>query len=348
MANKSELFLFSWGANSHGQLAIGVESEQEVTPQRVDLSFLEGKPVQIGGGGGHTLILDANGQVYACGWNSRGQLGVGDEKNRCMFTKLPQDAFLEKKIKSLACGWDTSAAVTSDGELFMWGSNQFAQFGKQEIPHSNVPMLISLPEKVSTVAFSLRHVCILTVDGTLYLSGKSKFIGKTEMGGFMKIAEDKIAKIATGQHHVIYLTTSREIYSRGDNKFNQLSDESLTKFSSETAELKSGWTHSGFLTNSEEVFLWGRNSYGQLGQECEKSIATPTKLELPDKVRELHLGSEHGLCVTKSGEVFTWGWNEHGNCGNGTTDNVYKPVKVELPGRCSLAGVGAGFCFCFL
>ncbi|XP_059617261.1 secretion-regulating guanine nucleotide exchange factor-like [Phlebotomus argentipes] len=347
MCDSSGKSLFAWGANSHGQLAVGKESEMEAVPVRVDTSFLEADVRQICGGGGHTLILDTTGQVYACGWNNRGQLGLNDEENRSIFTKLPQEVFRGRKIGSIACGWDSSAAVTVDGELFMWGSNQFGQFcwiNTKELSESNTPTMIPAPQRVSKVAFGLRHACILTEDGDLYLSGKSKCVPE----GFLRLAGEKITDISTGQHHFVYRTISGAIQTRGDNKFNQLGDDSLEEFKSKAAELRCGWTHSGFLTNTGEIFLWGRNSYGQIGQHSDASVAIPSPLSVQEEIREFHLGSEHGLCVTKSGDVLTWGWNEHGNCGNGDTRDLFKPQKVSLPGKCRVAGVGAGFCFCLI
>ncbi|XP_055711919.1 secretion-regulating guanine nucleotide exchange factor [Phlebotomus papatasi] len=355
MTNIPKISLFAWGANSHGQLAIGVENEMEVLPVEVDTSFLEAEILQISGGGGHTLILDTAGRVYSCGWNSRGQLGIGNQENTSRFVRIPQSSFLGKRIRSVACGWDNSGAVTEDGELFVWGSNKFGQLGMQDtgsVSQLNIPRKVCLPDRVLAVDFGLRHLCIVAEGGTIYLAGKSKCLTAIEdkscsqkFGGFLSFSGEKIVKIATGQHHFLYQIHSGEINTLGDNKFNQLADDSLKNFASETVDLKSGWTHSGLLTKSGKVFLWGRNVYGQIGQIPEgQSVATPTELAICD-VREFHLGSEHGLCVSMAGDVFTWGWNEHGNCGNGSTKDVFKPQKVNLPGKCAVAGVGAGFCF---
>lgn len=71
-------YILFQGANSHGQLGLGHTSEQELEPKEValgDCGLNTESIVSIAGGAGHTLILDNNGYVYSCGWNSRGQLG---------------------------------------------------------------------------------------------------------------------------------------------------------------------------------------------------------------------------------------------------------------------------------
>ena len=67
--------LFSWGANSYGQLGQGHVSEQVATPAVVHLNPQIGKIVCLRGGGGHSVLLDDTGTLWSAGWNSRGQLG---------------------------------------------------------------------------------------------------------------------------------------------------------------------------------------------------------------------------------------------------------------------------------
>ena len=49
-------------------------------------------------------------QVYSCGWNEHGQLGLNDTTNR---NKLEWISLLkEKKIIQIECGYDHSIALT--------------------------------------------------------------------------------------------------------------------------------------------------------------------------------------------------------------------------------------------
>ena len=49
-------------------------------------------------------------QVYSCGWNNKGQLGLNDTTNR---NKLEWISLLkEKKIIQIECGHDHSIALT--------------------------------------------------------------------------------------------------------------------------------------------------------------------------------------------------------------------------------------------
>lgn len=78
--------MLSWGSNSHGQLGLGQRVPLQHTPALV--TALTGVAVtQISAGGSHTLFLTLPGQVYCCGANKSGQLGLNrvDEKGTSNF-----------------------------------------------------------------------------------------------------------------------------------------------------------------------------------------------------------------------------------------------------------------------
>ncbi|XP_055376608.1 secretion-regulating guanine nucleotide exchange factor [Condylostylus longicornis] len=363
--------VFSWGANSHGQLGLGYESELCMTPQNLDQKSLQFNPNNIRsikGGGGHILVLDNFGQVFSCGWNNRGQLGLGnllDTSEHCnKFTQIPNEFFNDSKVHKIACGWDISGVITLEKNVYVWGSNSFQQLGIcSRMSSITRPLKLTLPrddEIPKKITFGLRHCCILTEDNKIYIYGRIRIsepyapglnisripFNKTEI---IKVqTEMKINSIASGQNHVIITVENRtRIIGLGDNKYGQINS---FDFDNRIKLATCGWTHNAILTNNNEIFLWGRNTYGQIGSNnsLKEAYHTPNKLNIPDEFgvpEKLYLGSEHGLIVTSLGKVLTWGWNEHGNCGNGTTENLLSPTFIELPSPCKVAGTGAGFCF---
>ncbi|XP_055917296.1 secretion-regulating guanine nucleotide exchange factor [Eupeodes corollae] len=354
---------YSWGANSHGQLGLGIESELCSTPQPLSrLSFNINAVRAIRGGGGHVLVLDQYGRLHACGWNNRGQLGIDlSDDNQSHFTAIPSQFFKDCTIESFACGWDLSGAITSDGCLYVWGSNAFQQLGVCQRGFNAVrrPLALQLPrnEVPRQVTFGLRHCSVLTQDNHIYVLGRLRAndihpalkmtqVAFNKMEDILRFQCDyKIDAIAGGQNHLLILAENRRrVLALGDNKFGQAN---CFEFEEDVKQLVAGWTHNGVLTKSNKIFLWGRNCYGQLGKAACDTIRTPVELNLPDGVvpKKLHLGSEHGLVCSTDGKVYTWGWNEHGNCGNGSSDNLFTPTLVPLKSACKVAGTGAGFCY---
>ena len=167
--------LMSWGANSHGQLGQGIESEECVLPCEVDLSKCSLKPKKIKkivGGAGHTLILDDSGSVYSCGWNNKGQTGFPTKDNILSFREL-NEKLKNKIIVDIACGWDCSAALTIEGTLFLWGSNRFGQLGKHpnSLQWTREPFEVITDRKIRGISMGLRHTVLLTEDYKILIAG---------------------------------------------------------------------------------------------------------------------------------------------------------------------------------
>jgi alpha-tubulin suppressor-like RCC1 family protein len=72
--------------------------------------------------------------VLACGSNHQGQLGIGNKKgknssalqNNQDFSEIPIEIQgLENQVVTKIAAGQHSAAITTNGELFIWGSGVF-------------------------------------------------------------------------------------------------------------------------------------------------------------------------------------------------------------------------------
>lgn len=317
------MMLYAWGANSHGQLGVGSFSELEF-PQEVEV--LPRNISSITAGAGHTIIRDESGDLWVTGWNNKGQLGLGTTEDKNRFEKVE----FNEKFKSASAGWDTSAAITADNRLFVWGSNLQNQLGFSSKQHKLIsrPVELKLPsdERPSSITFGLRHAAVLTSNNHIYITGSLKhfkysnhrIINHNSTEFMLIIPEARITFIASGQNHITTCNDRNSIHAIGDNKFMQCSE---IKPDGKVIQLSSGWTHNGFLTDSKELFMYGRNNYGQLGNgSVSDASATPQKCQI-HPVDDFQLGAEHGILLSNN-DIYTWGWNEHANCGNGSVEDV--------------------------
>lgn len=307
-------------------------------PQRISLpeSINLDNIKKIHGGGGHVMILDQNGRLYGCGWNAKGQLGLCNTNDSNIIKPLLKT---DSQIVDIFCGWDSTAAIDENGQLYVWGSNAFDQLGFSANFIDNMftfPMLLNLPmnEKAKKVCFGLRYMCILCESQNIYIVGRWRFLencktivhNDTNFHQIVIPTNLNCKDIASGSNHIVCLcvdkcTASERIIGFGDNKFLQCSAQHLNEINVKT--LCSGWFHNGILTDNGSVLLWGRNTYGQLGKaEDDQSDRMVNLHGITEKVEQLNLGAQHGLIVSKEKDIFTWGWNEHGNCGNGNETNL--------------------------
>lgn len=118
----------------------------------------------------HSAILtcDPEANLYMCGFGPGGRLGTGDEVTRSTFTCVEEGGLLGKKITKVALGQNHSLAVSSDGEVFSWGTSTYGQLGyslpkpalKDEEPVCATPRQIFGPlkrESIVGVAASAVH-----------------------------------------------------------------------------------------------------------------------------------------------------------------------------------------------
>lgn len=122
--------LLSCGSNVYGQLGRG-NTDLGFFP--VEMSF---SPIFIAAGLGHSLAIcqfgesDSDGSVgttniASWGWNLSSQLGrVGDEKVPSLV-----DALDGENPVSVSAGRAHSLALTSKGELWVWGSGKSGRLG---------------------------------------------------------------------------------------------------------------------------------------------------------------------------------------------------------------------------
>ncbi|XP_042698659.2 RCC1 and BTB domain-containing protein 2 isoform X3 [Chrysemys picta bellii] len=110
--------VYVWGYNGNGQLGLGSSGNQP-TPCRI--AALQGIRVQrVACGYAHTLVLTDEGQLYAWGANSYGQLGTGNKSNQSYPAPVTVDK--DRVIEIAAChSAHTSAAKTQGGHVYMWG-----------------------------------------------------------------------------------------------------------------------------------------------------------------------------------------------------------------------------------
>ena len=341
------LRLFAWGANSYGQLGIGERSEQCETP--TELARPPPDVEALAGGGGHSLAVGARGELYSCGWNSKGQLGLGDAEDRAEFARV-SDA---PRVRAAAAGWDFSVIVGEDGRAHGAGSNAFGQLGLgSELRGANRFTEIDAVSDVRAVACGLRHTVFLDGKGSVFGCGSTKKgqlgIEVEGDGGGTCVKPVKISlpspvrQICAGQHFTLALALDGNVYGFGDKKRGQLPGwlgnantfrpwepfALIDLADSPIAKLVTGWTHAACLLEDGRIKTWGRNDYHQLGRP--KTTRAVNFVPGPKKV-SLASGSEHCVAKDESGRLVSWGWNEHGNCGDGGTQNVAVPTLVKLP-----------------
>ena len=115
--------LYAWGDNGYGELGngTGINSSTPVT-----VTGMSSGVTAVAAGDFHSLAV-RNGNVYSWGHNADGQLGDGTTSNR--YTPEEIDPTDLHNMVAVAGGVYSSYALSSDGSLWVWGSNNWGQLG---------------------------------------------------------------------------------------------------------------------------------------------------------------------------------------------------------------------------
>ncbi|XP_030657711.1 X-linked retinitis pigmentosa GTPase regulator-like isoform X2 [Nomascus leucogenys] len=277
--------LYMFGSNNWGQLGLGSKSAvskptcvKALKPEKVKLAAC---------GRNHILVSTEGGNVYATGGNNEGQLGLGDTEERNTFHVI---SFFtsEHKIKQLSAGSNTSAAVTEDGRLFMWGKNSEGQIGLKNVPNVCVPQQVTIGKPVSWISCGYYHSAFVTTDGELYVFGEpengklglpSQLLGNHRTPQLVSEIPEKVIQVARGGEHTVVLTENA-VYTFGLGQFGQLG---LGTFLFETSEPKvienirdqtisyisCGENHTALIRDIGLMYTFGNSRHGKLGLGLE-------------------------------------------------------------------------------
>ena len=130
--------LWVWGLGLHGQLGLrgklglGNRDDRLVPTRLGGKEFFGGSLVRMAAcGHHHTLIVTEEGTVWTFGDGRHGRLGLNDEDDRLLPTRVDPERFAGAQVATVAAGLSHSAAVTEGGALFTWGRGEADQAGSQ-------------------------------------------------------------------------------------------------------------------------------------------------------------------------------------------------------------------------
>jgi alpha-tubulin suppressor-like RCC1 family protein len=186
LASTSTGVVYGFGENQFGELGNTTnngKAEPNATLTPTSFPGATGPVVRIAAGELHSLALTSTGQLYAFGNNYYGQLGNPTTNKTATPNPVPAPVSLPGAtgpVVQAAAGANFSLAVTSTGQLYAFGENEYGQLGnptnvKTQEP-TPTPKLVSLPGAtggVVQVAAGYGTSLALTSTGQLFAFGRN-------------------------------------------------------------------------------------------------------------------------------------------------------------------------------
>jgi alpha-tubulin suppressor-like RCC1 family protein len=180
-----------WGRNQSGQLGYGDVAVHGTTATMGDalpaVSLGAGLvPSVVVTGDEHTCVMFTSGAVKCWGYNSVGQLGLGDTAYRAAQPGQMGDALppvnlgAGRTAKALASGVEHVCALLDDGSVKCWGSNLYGQLGlgdkasRGDSPSATLAAIDLGPGRTAkSISTSGFHVCAILDDDSLKCWGNN-------------------------------------------------------------------------------------------------------------------------------------------------------------------------------
>ena len=133
-AIKTDGTLWCWGRNSYGQLGDNTIVHRSSPVQTIAFGT---NWKQVSCGNTHTAAIKTDGTLWTWGRNNNGQLGDNTITNK---SSPVQTVTFGNNWKQVACGSSSTAAIKTDGTLWVWGINTSGQLGDNTITNKSSPV----------------------------------------------------------------------------------------------------------------------------------------------------------------------------------------------------------------
>ncbi len=278
--------VWGWGENSYGE-AVG-HSSQSVYVVIPELVPEVTNAVMVGAGEIHTVVLRADGKVFAWGYNGYGSLGV---PNASQYQPVEVPG-LECMIAADA-GYYQSLALGSDGTVWAWGYNAEGQLGRGFTSfYDSTPAPVPGLSNVIAIAAGGQHNLALKSDGTVWAWGWNS---QGQLGDgtqerrtlpFQVPGLSGVTRISASFDHSMAVLSdgSARVWGGGGGKLgNGTVDRSFVPITpigmdANVIAIAGGYYHTFFVKSDRTLWGCGFNYNGQLGQTNQSFHLTPFQL----------------------------------------------------------------------
>ncbi|HET7294697.1 MAG TPA: chitobiase/beta-hexosaminidase C-terminal domain-containing protein [Vicinamibacteria bacterium] len=184
LAQKNDGTLYAWGSNAYGQLGDNSTTQRDEPVQVRDASgsgYL-GSVTAVAAGGYHSLVVAADGSVWAWGRNDAGQVGINSTSSPQLLPHQVLGAggsgYLSGALL-VSAGLTSSYALKADGAVWSWGDNTSGNLGDNTTTQRTTPVQVLGPGgtgtlgSVESLAAGHDHVVVAKSDGTAWAWGKN-------------------------------------------------------------------------------------------------------------------------------------------------------------------------------
>jgi len=343
--------LYCWGENANDRLGIGDTSNTytdylliPTTGQGVKTSYLGTATYdQVVTTSNFNCALSTDNRALCWGDNSSGEIGYSNTCSATTSAKAASGAMwstpmpvcmygtdgYELKFKQISAMRATACAVTTLGQVYCWGANDYGQIGNGTQTTAYAPTPVSGLFNIAQVSVANVFTCALSaVPVTSAIDG----LQHTPIYCWGYNANGQLGDTTTTNRLSPYASATNQVLVEV-SRANLNAGEEFT-------EVSAGTSNACAATNLNNVYCWGYGTYGGIGNgkaTANNSIPTlVTPVDVGVKFQNVYAGGQGGYttnCATttvsadgSSNSIYCWGVNDFGQLGNNATSVVSAPI----------------------
>jgi alpha-tubulin suppressor-like RCC1 family protein len=353
-AIKTDGTLWLWGIGGSGQLGTNSATNQS-SPVQTIAGGTNWKQVSLGGYYNSSAIK-TDGTLWLWGIGYNGQLG---NKPYC---EIPQQLFSETNW-----GFDTddsnnyqktcvasyhSAAIKTDGTLWLWGYGSFGRLGNNSLINQSSPVqTISGGNDWKQVSLGGDHSSAIKTDGTLWLWGNANSgkLGNNTVNIDQSSPVQTISggndwkQVSLGIDHSSAIKTDGTLWLWGNANSGKLGNNTVNIDQSSPVQTISGGTnwkqvslgngHSSAIKTDGTLWLWGGGGCGRLGNNSIINQSSPVQtISAGTNWKQVSLGTDHSSAIKTDGTLWLWGAGCRGSLGTNNAVDQSSPVQTIAGG----------------
>ena len=236
-AIKDDGTMWVWGYGAYGALGqnqgVGNNTLDKSSPVQVgtDATWKRASKSYLG-----FVAAKTDGTMWAWGYNAQGALGVNDRTDRSSPVQVGSDTTWTGTKGKVAGGMQYSAAIKTDGTLWLWGYNNHGNLGDNSRVYKSSP--VQIPGTTwSSVSLSGHFTGAIKTNGTLWIWGRNNYGQVGDNSRVYKSSPVQVpgttwSKVDTGGDFTIATKTDGTLWSWGYNGHGQIGQNNRTQYSS--------------------------------------------------------------------------------------------------------------------
>lgn len=299
--------LYMCGTGDSHKLGLGDTNDRE-NPTLVEA--LKGTPiVHVACGKYHSAAVSSDGDVYAWGLESSGQLGLGSARTRA-HTPTKVEALSGKGVTQLSCGMYHTLALTAAGEVYSCGFGGSLLNGAGGLGHGNRTQLEAFTKLASFGPDGTEGVAAATVSAGGYHS-----VVLDREGGVWTFGRGEWGRLGHGDASDCLAPTRVLAPARLEGEERPFGPSLVAQ---------AGEGHTGVLGVDGMAYTWGRNEQWQLGYEVVGLLNSGQSFDAQEEPQAVEIGPQESgnpapkatrfacgeigtAALLEDGRVFVWG-----------------------------------------